>query len=387
MNNDYNSKVTKFKKSDETFKIITMNVNSLQSFAKRQKIWNVIKSNPDIILMTDTRVKEHDLANFGANKRVVFSTTTDQRGVAIIINRGYDPELFEADNETGNHIAVTFKLAGKTHGIIGLYGPSEDVPTFFDRRLDMLINKLKDAGAKEIIIAGDMNIQLGKKLGYSTLNSRKKKALLKTCEKYNLKDHVGELAIQTNTNPISFWRKNTDERASRLNEKYQASRLDHVLTTYPPENINTTYSRFYPSDHAMTITNIKIKSRSGQTPWRLNRAAIDDEIIRAKIKRMANKLTKNLRKTESKLIMSTLSNQEQAKITLKIAMNKWTSLVNFTKKITSKWARIESAKRNIENLKLTQSMENLDLDNGTYNELSEEYNRYEIEKYKLKTEL
>ena len=387
MNIEYNNKIKNFKKSDEVFKIVTMNVNSLQSFTKKRKIWSVIKSDPDIILMTDTRVKEYELANFSGNKRSVFSTDTEQRGVAIIIKKCFEPENFETDNETGNLIAITFKLAGKTHGLVGLYGPSEDTPTFFGDRLDGIIKKLKDAGSQEILIAGDMNIQLGKKIGYTTLNSRKKNALLKTCEKYNLSDHVNELAITTNTNPISFWRRNTDERATRLNEKYQASRLDHILTSYPTENINTSYSRFYPSDHAMTITSIKIKSRSGQTPWRLNRAAIDDEIIQHKIKKMANKLTKNLRKSESKLILSTLDDHDQAKIILRIAMNKWATLINFTKKITSKWARAEAEKRNIENLKLTQCMENLDLDNGTYNDLSEEYDRYEIEKYKLKTEL
>ena len=337
--------------------------------------------------MTDTRVKEHELSIFGGNKRAVFSTATDQRGVAIIIEKCFEPEIFETDNEIGNLIAITFKLAGKTHSMVGLYGPCEDIPAFFERKLDDSISKLKDAGAKEIIIVGDLNIQLGKKFGYATLNTRKKKSLLKTCQKFNLQDHVNELAIRTDTNPISFWRKNTDERAARLNEKYQASRLDHILTTYPPENINTSYSSFYPSDHAMTITNIKIKSRSGQTPWRLNRAAIDNETIQSKIKKMANKLTKNLRKSESKLLMSTLNDHEQAKITLRIEMNKWSTLVNFTKKITSKWARYEATKRNIENLKLSQCMENLDLDNGTYNDLSEEYNRYEIDKYKLKTEL
>ena len=64
MNSDYNSKVKSFIKSDETFKIVTTNVNSVLNFAKRQKIWNLLKSDPDILLLTDTRVCECDLVKY-----------------------------------------------------------------------------------------------------------------------------------------------------------------------------------------------------------------------------------------------------------------------------------------------------------------------------------
>ena len=61
--------------------------------------------------------------------------------------------------------------------------------------------------------------------------------------------------------PMSFWRRNTDERINSTSEEFQASRLDHVLSTYNEENILTKYTRFYPSDHAVAEIHIKIKSR------------------------------------------------------------------------------------------------------------------------------
>ena len=85
--------------------------------------------------------------------------------------------------------------------------------------------------------------------------------------------------------------------------------------------------------------------------------------------------------------MSSLNDQKQAEIILKIAMNKWTTLVNYTKKITSGSARAQAENMKKEKMKLTQCLNNLELDNDSFNELSEEFNRYETEKYKIKTEL
>ena len=387
MNGDYNSKVKSFKKSDETFRIVTTNVNSIVNFTKRQKIWNLLKDGPDILLMTDTRIGEHDLNYYGGNKRQIITTNTDYRGVAFIVKKCFEPEAFEIDNNSGNMAAITFKIAGKIHGMIGIYGPCHDNATFYNTKLEETINKIKTAGAKEIIIAGDMNIQLGKRIGYKTTTSRKKRALLELCDKHNLIDHVTLLASRTKTSPMSFWRRNTDERTNATNEEYQASRLDHVLSTYNADNINTRYTRFYPSDHAVSETVIKIKSREGQTPWRLNRASIDNPIIQMKVIKMADKLTKNLRKAEAKINMSKLSDDEQCEIICRISMSKWGSLTIYTKTITSKWARVASEKRNSEIRALSKCMNNLDIDNETFNEIAEEFNQYEIEKYKIKTEL
>ena len=272
MNNEYNSKVKQFKNADETFKMITTNVNSIQTFPKRQKIYNLLKGDPDILLLVDTRIKEIDLVAYEGKNRTTIATDTDIRGVAFIIKSGVEPERFETNNVSGNLLAITIKVAGKIHGVIGAYGPNEENVSFFETELNNTIKTLKLAGAKEIILAGDLNVQIGKKIGYVNKRSRKGKALQKLINTHALNDHVSKVAEHTNTNPISFWRKNTIQRSNMLDEEYQASRLDHVLTTYPQDNIATKYLRFYPSDHAMTETIFKIKSRSGQTPWKLSRA-------------------------------------------------------------------------------------------------------------------
>ena len=387
INDKYNAGLPKFRKSDETFKMIATNVNSVQTFPKRQKIHNLLKSDPDVLLLVDTRVKEMDLIPYEGNKRSLIATNTEHRGVAFIIKTGLEPEKFIVNNDSGNLLTVTIKIAGKMHGLIGIYGPNEDNVAFYETEINNTIKNLSNAGVKEIIIAGDFNIQLGKKIGYVNGKSRKSSALNKIMKEHNLIDHVAIHSELSGVEPLSFWRKNTQDRASKLNEKYQASRLDHVITTLPQENIVTKYLRFYPSDHALTETTIKIRSRSGQTPWRLNRYAIDDETIEKKIKAMATKLTVNLNRVHAKIIMSNLSEQKQAEIILRIAMNKWSTLVNFTKKITSGWARAQAEDMRREKMKLTHCLNNLELDNESFNELSEEFNKYETEKYKIKTEL
>ena len=184
-------------------------MNSVITFAKQQKIWNILKSDPDILIMTDTRVGEYDLNQYGGNKRKVISTNTDYRGVAIIIKSSFEPENIEIDNETGNLVAITFVLAGKLHGLIGIYGPCDDNPNFYNFKVQETIKKLKEAKVKVIIIAGDLNIQLGKMIGYKETNSRKKLALQKLCKTYEIFDHVSLLTSTTNTRPMSFWRKKT----------------------------------------------------------------------------------------------------------------------------------------------------------------------------------
>ena len=110
--------------------------------------------------------------------------------MAFIIKKCHEPEAFEIDNDTGNMVAITFKLASKIHGMIGIYGPCDNNPAFYNIEINETINKLKEEGAKEFILAEDMNIQLGKKIGYKTTTSRKKRALLELCDKQDLVDHI-----------------------------------------------------------------------------------------------------------------------------------------------------------------------------------------------------
>ena len=128
LNEDYNAKIKRFGKSDETFKIITTNVNSMISFVKRQKIWNLLKNDPDILL-TDTRIGDHELNYYTGNKRALFTTNTNHRGVAMLVKKCYEPEVFETDNDSGNLLAIIFKIAGKKHGMIGIYGPVKTTPS------------------------------------------------------------------------------------------------------------------------------------------------------------------------------------------------------------------------------------------------------------------
>ena len=329
----------------------------MTTLAKRQKIWNLLRCEPDILLLIDTRTKEHDLLAYGGNKRSVFSTDTDYRGLAFIIKKCYEPEKIETDSESGNMITLTFKLAGKKHGLIGIYRPCEDNPQFFSSKVNDTIKKLKKLGSSEIILVGDMNMQLGKKFGYEDKTLRKKAALEKISAEHCLNDHVTEIATLTNTSPISFWRKNTEERSTQLNEKYQTSRLDHVLSTYPSANIYTKYTRFYPSDHAINETCIKIEVALRPNPMAGKLGVHQRRNPREKDQKDGQETHQQSKQSEFKANnVQTKYQYPERNNPKKIAINKWTSLVNFTKKITSVWARDKAAKRNNENSKLIRCM-------------------------------
>ena len=127
--------------------------------------------------LTDTRVREFKFLKFKTKERTIFATKTNSRGVAVIIKRSLNPEIIDRDEKEGNFISLTFAEAGTKYGLISIYGPNEDDDTFWSEQIVDQIRKLKDAEAKHVIICGDLNIPLGKQIGYKLSKMKKKEAL------------------------------------------------------------------------------------------------------------------------------------------------------------------------------------------------------------------
>ena len=119
----FNRSAIKFNEGDQILKIKAVNVNSLISFQKMNKVSDLLYDTPDILAMTDTRVKEYRFYRFKSKEKDVFATNTDLRGVAILINRSLNPELITRDEQNGNFLSITFSAVGKTYSLIVIYGP------------------------------------------------------------------------------------------------------------------------------------------------------------------------------------------------------------------------------------------------------------------------
>ena len=351
------------------------------------RITDLLNDTPDILALTDTRVKEHRMFKFRNKERNVFATNTEMRGVALIINRTLNLEILERDEMNGNFLSVVFDSVGKKYGIIVIYGPNDDNEEFWSTEINDQIKKLRDSGAERIILCGDLNIPFGNQIGYSGGRQKKKEALLKTMEIHNLTDLAAAQNDQINSNAYSFWRRKQEKNITDNNEIFQVARIDHFISDIPINEMSIRYLRYFPSDHSIVELKIKTSQRSGKKVWKLNPNVLDDDEVKGKLIRIYKKLTKNLMKRITQINMSTMPEEEQSKIIRGIAFKKWNSIVLATKMITNSWAREKSKEKNKLKSFLIKAKENLEISNEEYELMSDELRTHEIEKHKIRSEL
>ena len=385
-NSKFNRSATKFNEGDQVLKIKAVNVNSLISFQKMNKITDLLNDAPDILAVTDTRVKEYRFYRFKTKDRDIFATNTELRGVAILINRALNLELIARDEQNGNYLSISFNTVGKKHRLIVIYGPKEDNGDFRSDEINDQIKLLHDSGVQKIILYRDLNIPLGNQIGYTGNRLKKKDALINTMERNNLQDVAAIQNDSPATNAYSFWRRK-QEKNINTTDIYQATRIDHFLTDIPTNELSIKYLRYFPSDHAIVKMKIKTNQRSRKKIWKLNPNVLDDDTIKKCLIKIYKKLTKNLIKRIAQIEMSSLDEENQAKIIRGIAFQKWKTLVLATKMITNMWAREKTKKNNELKNYLIRAKENLKISNDEYEMMSEELRAYKVEKNKIKSEL
>ena len=383
----FNSTGRRFGPDDQTLRIKSVNVNSVKSVQKMSKIKDLLNDEPDILALSDTRVKEFRFLKFKSKERTIFATKTDARGVAVIIKRSLNPELCDRDESDGNYISLTFAEAGIKYGLINIYGPNEDNEVFWTEKINEQISKLRDQKAKQIIICGDLNISLGIKIGYAPTKLKKKEALLSIMETNNLSDAASNQADPNMLNPYLFWRRKQDRTIVLEEEEYQATRLDHFITSLTGSKTSIKYLRYFPSDHSIVELKIKINTRSGKKAWKMNPGVLDNKDVKQRLVKIYKKLTKNLIKRKNQIEMSTMNELDQAKKINEIAYSKWEKVLKATKDITNAWARNKSEEERKLRKFLIKAKENLEISNDEYELMSEEMREYDVNKSKIRTEL
>ena len=148
------------------YKLLTWNVNGLNSKVKRNKITHALKKQKlDLICLQETHVKKLQrklLVNKSLGQEFISSDIKKKRGVVIYASDKLDPKQIFKDNE-GRMIAVEVSLLGERVLVVGIYAPNDKKSGFFKE----LEEKLSERHGN-IIIMGDYNGVVTPELDRST---------------------------------------------------------------------------------------------------------------------------------------------------------------------------------------------------------------------------
>ena len=151
-----------------TIRFKTLNCGGISSqtkegLAKRRGIFNSIRNNNDIIILTETKFKNCDLDIYRQewNSHILASCTPEPRaqaGVAILFGRNLAFSCKgEGKDKSGRVVWALIEINCKKLLIIGVYAPSQgDDPNFFK---DSVFPILDDAEYDHVVIGGDWNLE------------------------------------------------------------------------------------------------------------------------------------------------------------------------------------------------------------------------------------
>ena len=275
-----------------TLRLRCKNVGGIGSTTKkRQALFNSIRGNVDIAILSETKFKESDCDTYRQewNSLMYNSCTREdhaQAGVSILIRRGLDIKIDEkkgvghGKDLDGRIVWVLAEIRAKTILIIGLYGPSAgDREEFFrDELFPIMRNKNYD----HCIIGGDWNVGMQPEdyKGYADpLGKRPKsrKAIHEGVETLDLIDIYRELQPEGR----DFTWRNRGTISKKTGVATQQARLDYfmvdtglaglVQSVGSCEPFNTSF------DHKTISLRIDLDKVSyGRSFWKFNNVMLND---------------------------------------------------------------------------------------------------------------
>lgn len=145
-------------------KLLAINVNSIVTNQKRYSLTNILKKyNPDVALLSETKLKQNHIVNF-KDYNIVRNDRTDRQrsGTAIIIKRNIDYKrinIYTPQNKLClENTIIKLKLKTNIHiFLIATYAPCGNQKEFIPE-LDNLFKQLQlEKEENYYIIAGDLN--------------------------------------------------------------------------------------------------------------------------------------------------------------------------------------------------------------------------------------
>ena len=256
----------------EQLKILTYNINGLNSPAKRSKTFNCLKRQKlDIICLQETHIKKaHEALLECKSLGKVYKASADEkkRGVATYIK---SPNLQVTDTLSdldGRYLFLKLKSPDNSiWTIVNLYAPNNGKEKFYDE----VFGKLSDFAEGNLMVMGDFNAVTDLKIDKSKRRSKGNKfsrVTLQHMENFFLRD---------------VWReKNKDLRGYTFYSEHHDSysRIDQIWTSKNllPSVKDINILPMTISDHS-PVEIIIWQRRCGSRRWRTNNDILKDSKI------------------------------------------------------------------------------------------------------------
>ena len=213
-------------------KVLSANCQGLRNREKRLDVITYFKeTKANILCLQDTHLIESDIA---ALKTIwdgdiyISGSKTNSRGVAVLLNNNFEYETlsFKLDKD-GNFINIILKLSTLTLNLTTIYGPNNDIPTFFDNVENLLQNDSADYN----LICGDFNLVLNQGLdtyNYKHLNNpNSRQKVLKIMQQNELSDLYRYFHPETRR---YTWRRKNPLKQARLDMFLASSNILDICT-------------------------------------------------------------------------------------------------------------------------------------------------------------
>ena len=194
---------------------------------------------------------------------------TNSRGVCILLKPNLNYKIIKLDTHpSGRYIFIDVLISDQIYTLVCLYGPNNDVPTFFSNISSNLLTFKGD----NIILSGDFNfvfnLELDKKGGNSNTNFKARTECLALMNTH----HLIDIWRERNPRLKHFtWSSNiTPGIHCRLDFFLVAKHLCHAIS-------NVSFSPGIQSDHSFVQLTISHQSfKSGPGLWKLNNSLLND---------------------------------------------------------------------------------------------------------------
>ena len=264
--------------------VCTLNVNGLNDFIKRKKVFKWLQNNRiDVALLQETHCKETQANYFNCSwsGSVIhgYTDSSHSRGVSILFKRGLDLEIIDSHkSENGRLLLVNTKIVGELLTFVCVYAPNLEKPRkdFFNKCIKWI--RQYSMNVNSLVIGGDFNCclrEIDRSSGTNT-NDTSRNGLINLMRELCLTD------IWQKTHPHSpgfTWSStNTD------NTVY--SRLDYIMLSagMPFKQCGAEIKTVISSqigkritDHKALIHTMKISDNCrGPGYWKLNASFLHD---------------------------------------------------------------------------------------------------------------
>uniref|UniRef100_A0A669DGZ9 Reverse transcriptase domain-containing protein n=1 Tax=Oreochromis niloticus TaxID=8128 RepID=A0A669DGZ9_ORENI len=257
-----------------TLRFVSWNVHGAGSREKRLKILNQLKKlQADVVLLQETHMPVTGLNKLKTPEFPnVFSAcyNSRQRGVAILIHKNINFTVLDTviDPE-GRFLIVKLSILNQKLGIVSIYGPNVDDPSFFHGFFSALSEHLDCT----IVLGGDLNLGLNEEM--DRLNTT---GTQRNWQSTNIiKQYMSDFGL------CDAWRSlhpNSKEYSFFSHVHHSYSRLDYFLisSSLLSDISDTEIHPIAVSDHApVSLTLMQKNNTTPSKNWRFNTSLLKDE--------------------------------------------------------------------------------------------------------------